>query len=70
MFDNLDGRRVFVSTTFEEGFRGTIEHVGELHIRIRDFEVAGPNGLGGIAFTPAEGVARIPRSAVTWIQEL
>lgn len=70
MFDNLDGRRVFVSTTFGEGFRGTIEHVGELHLRIRDFEVAAPNGVGGVEFVPAEGVARVPRNAVTWIQEL
>lgn len=70
MFFDLNGRRVVISTTFGEGFRGTIETVNDAHLRLRDFEVAGHDGMGGVAFNPAEGIARIPLDRITWIQEL
>lgn len=71
MFDDLDaGRRIFVSTSFHEGFRGTIERVTDTHVRLRDFEVASPDVNGATQFVPAEGIARIPRTSITWIQEL
>lgn len=65
MFLGLKGRRVVVSTSSAEpGFRGTV--IGSLFVlRLRDFEV-----LGAGAPQPAEGVARIPRRVITWIQEL
>lgn len=69
MFRKLQGRRVVINTTLTESFRGTIERVGLFHVRLRDFEVldtAGREGLGG----PAEGIARVPRRHITWIQEL
>lgn len=71
MFEDLNGRRVFIATTFDQGFRGTIELVTESHIRLRDFEVATPDPATGAAvFTLADGVARIARTSITWIQEL
>lgn len=66
MFRSLKGRRVVVNTSLTEDFRGTIERVGLFHVRLRDFEVLLAQGGGG----PAEGIARIPRRLITWIQEL
>lgn len=66
MFLGLKGRRVVVSTsTTESGFRGTVIGWPLFTLRLRDFEVIGPGGPA-----PAEGVARLPRRVVTWIQEL
>lgn len=65
MFRNLRGRRVVINTTLSESFRGTIERVGLFHVRLRDFEVLDPSGSGA-----AEGIARVPRRLITWIQEL
>lgn len=71
MFDDLTaGRRIFVGTSFTEDFRGTIERVTDTHVRLRDFEVVGPDATGAPQFHPAEGIARIPRTSITWIQEL
>lgn len=65
MFRGLKGRRVVVSTTGPEGFRGTVVAAGLFTLKLRDFEVIAPGNTG-----LAEGVARIPRRTITWIQEL
>lgn len=65
MFRKLKGRRVVINTTLPESFRGTIVRVGLFHVQLRDFEVLDPSGIG-----PAEGLARVPRRLITWIQEL
>lgn len=66
MFRNLVGRRVVLNTTLPESFRGTIDRVGWFHVRLRDFEVLEPSGASG----RAEGIARVARRHITWIQEL
>lgn len=65
MFRKLKGRRVIISTTAAESFRGTVLSAGLLYVRLSPFEVIAATGGG-----PAEGIARIPRRIVTWIQEL
>lgn len=67
MFRGLKGRRVVVSTSADEpGFRGTVLSAGLFALRLRDFEVLARTGQPAAA----EGVARIPRRVITWIQEL
>ncbi len=68
MFRGLKGRRVVVSTTGTEGFRGTVVAGGLFVLKLRDFEVIAQDPGGQSA--PAEGFARIPRRTITWIQEL
>jgi len=65
MFRGLKNRRVVVNTTGTEDFTGTVAASGLFVIYLRDFEVIAPGNSG-----PAEGVARIPRRTITWIQEL
>lgn len=65
MFRGLKGRRVVVSTTGPEGFRGTVERCGLFTLVLREFEVIAPGNSG-----QAVGLARIPRRTITWIQEL
>lgn len=65
MFRGLKGRRVVINTA-GEGFRGTVISARWGHIRLSDVEVLEPTGDVG----HAEGFVRIPRSLITWIQEL
>lgn len=65
MFRKLKGRRVVISTTGPESFQGTVLSVGLFYVRLSPFSVITATGTGA-----AEGVARIPRRTVTWIQEL
>jgi hypothetical protein len=65
MFRKLKGRRVVISTAGPESFRGTVLSVGLFYVRLSPFDVITETGTGA-----AEGIARIPRRTVTWIQEL
>lgn len=65
MFRGLKGRRVLVNTSGTEAFRGTVVAAGLFTITLRDFEVIEAGRSGS-----AEGIARIPRRTITWIQEL
>lgn len=64
MIRKLRARRVLVSTP-DETFRGTVDKVGFLFVRLTGFEVATSG-----SFSPAEGAALIRRSRINWIQEL
>ncbi len=66
MFRKLQGRTVVVNTTAGEAFRGTVLSVGWSFIRLTSVQVVESTGRAG----EAEGVARISRKIVTWIQEV
>lgn len=67
MFWGLKGRRVIVNCSTGEAFRGTVLSTWWSWSVIR---LAGVEVIDGGTEGSAEGVARIPRHVVTWIQEL
>lgn len=69
MFRGLKGRQVVLNTTIpgEAPFKGTVAHVGLFHVVLRDFRAILPDGREA---PEAQGLARIRRRLITWIQEL
>lgn len=67
MFRKLKGRTVVVNTTTDEGFRGTVISATPWVLRLRDCTVLTSSQR---TTGPAEGIVRISRRIVTWIQEL
>jgi hypothetical protein len=65
MFRGIKGRRVIVNCSTGEAFRGVV-----ISARWRVVRLSGVDVIDGGTEGSAEGVARIPRSIVTWIQEL
>jgi hypothetical protein len=66
VFRKLQGRTVVVNTNTGEAFRGTVLAVTGSVIRLTNVQVVEATGRAG----EAEGIVRISRRIVTWIQEL
>lgn len=67
LFRGLKGRDVVVNTTVEDGgFRGTVLTVGLFTVRLSGVTMLHANGR----VDELAGIVRLPRSIVTWVQEL